>query len=428
MPSVSSMCRRASAGRRALVLVPLAAALTLGLASCVGQTDAATKISTISAQLNAHGYTNDGPATWWWEYDTVKAELGTASDTEVCGYPPEADRRCGPASGGSQSNQIPVSVTVTKLTPNTTYYFRACGQDLNDANPGCGSTLSFKTLAGTSYAYDSKWGTPGTGNGQFDEPWRIATDIAGNVYVGENGQNPRIQKFTPAGGFITKWGGSGTAGELDGVAGLATDAAGSVYATDQGSTIQKFTSSGTFVKTLTSCCEPYGYFQGVATDASGNVYVTELGPSEENDRVQKFSSTGSYVGQWGSEGTANGQFANAHDIAVDPAGNVYVADTDNYRTQKFTSSGTFLTKWGINDGRGAQYGIGTDSASRVYAADIDDGQVVKFSSSGALLATWPSASAPNPLLEPGDVASDPFGNIYVADTSNDRIQKFKPIQ
>ncbi len=84
-------------------LLTLSAVLSVALviAGCVGGTDPATNVTNVSAQLNGHGYTNDGPATWWWEYSTVKANLGTASDTEVCGYPPEADKRCGPASGGS---------------------------------------------------------------------------------------------------------------------------------------------------------------------------------------------------------------------------------------------------------------------------------------------------------------------------------------
>ena len=114
------------------MLALLALGAVLGLGACVGATEPATNVTNLSAQLNARGYTDDGPATWWWEYDSVKSDLGTANDTELCGTPPEADRRCGPAAGGSRSNQIPLSVTATGLTPNTTYYFRLCGQDNND--------------------------------------------------------------------------------------------------------------------------------------------------------------------------------------------------------------------------------------------------------------------------------------------------------
>jgi hypothetical protein len=130
------------------------------LASCAGATDPASNVTHVSAQLNAHGYSNDGPATWWWEYDTVKVELGTANDTEVCGSgagPKEPDNRCGPATGGSQSNPIPVNVVVSGLQPDTTYYFRACGQDTNDPEPTCANIRSFTTPAApvAVSAYDS---------------------------------------------------------------------------------------------------------------------------------------------------------------------------------------------------------------------------------------------------------------------------------
>jgi hypothetical protein len=130
-------------------LWPLAAlGIVLGQAACTGSTDPATNVRATQARLNAHGYTNDGPARWWWEYDTVQAELGTANDTEVCG----SGTRCGPAAGGSAGNQIALNTVVTGLTPNTTYYFRACGQDTNDAGPTCAQVRNFRTSRGDSTA------------------------------------------------------------------------------------------------------------------------------------------------------------------------------------------------------------------------------------------------------------------------------------
>jgi hypothetical protein len=85
------------------------------------------------------------------------------------------------------------------------------------------------------------------------------------------------------------------------------------------------------------------------------VFVVDWG----NFRIQKFSSTGTFITKWGSEGTGNGQFKSTGGIAVDPFGNVFVADSDNHRIQKFKlanpcPSGTtqivsgvcFVTKWG----------------------------------------------------------------------------------
>ena len=70
-------------------------------------------------------------------------------------------------------------------------------------------------------------------------------------------------------------------------------------------------------------------------DSSGNVYVADT----DNNRIQKFSSSGVFLAKWGSSGSGDGQFNNPWGIAVDSSGNVYVADTGNNRIQKFSSSG-----------------------------------------------------------------------------------------
>ena len=91
--------------------------------------------------MNAHGHSTGEPATWWWEYDTVQSDLGTANDTEVCGVgtgPKEPDNRCGPATSPSSAD-IPVNFVVSGLTPNTTYYFRACAQDQSWSQGACGT-------------------------------------------------------------------------------------------------------------------------------------------------------------------------------------------------------------------------------------------------------------------------------------------------
>jgi len=60
----------------------------------------------------------------------------------------------------------------------------------------------------------------------------------------------------------------------------------------------------------------------------------------------KYDSTGNYQTQWGSGGSADGQFLGTAGIAVDIDGNVYVADPGNYRIQKFTSNGGYILQWG----------------------------------------------------------------------------------
>ena len=74
---------------------------------------------------------------------------------------------------------------------------------------------------------------------------------------------------------------------------------------------------------------------------SGFVYVTE----SDNNRVQKFTSDGTFVAKWGSYGAGPGQFSSPTGVCVDAAGGVYVTDLFNARVQKFDAAGGFLTTW-----------------------------------------------------------------------------------
>jgi tripartite motif-containing protein 71 len=102
----------------------------------------------------------------------------------------------------------------------------------------------------------------------------------------------------------------------------------------------------------------------------------------------------SSVTHWGLRGLRESQFDKPHEVAVDSSGNVYVADTGNDRIQKFTGNGTFISKWGMS------------------------------------CTSYPIQDLPcqNPLNgdfnNPNGIAVDSSGNVYVADTGNDRIQKF----
>ncbi|HQJ88007.1 MAG TPA: PKD domain-containing protein [Methanoregulaceae archaeon] len=232
--------------------------------------------------------------------------------------------------------------------------------------------------------------------------------------------------------FVTAWGSGGTAnGQFNLSYGAALDGENNVYICDfQNNRVQKFTSSGTFLASWGSYGTANGQFRhpsGVAVDAAGTVYVAD----HYNHRVQKFTSSGAFLGKWGVYGSADGQMSFPYGIDVDDAGNVYVADYYNGRVQKFTSSGAFLMKFGSHGTGNGQFtypaGVAVDHAGTIYVADQYNHRVQKFTSSGTFLAVLGGpGTADDQMRYPTNIAFDSANNAYVADHGHHRIQKFSP--
>ncbi len=281
------------------------------------------------------------------------------------------------------------------------------------------------------YEFFSKWGSEGSGDGQFRSPIGIAIDSSGNIYISDQG-NHRIQKFTPDGTFLAKWGGyNGNDGQFHFPAGIAVDSLDYIYVADSyNSRIQKFTTDGTFVFKWGSYGNGDGQFYlpiGVAVDSSGFVYVSDWG----NHRIQKFTADGTFVSKWGSQGTGDGQFQYPREIAIDISGYVYVPDF-NHRIQKFTSDGTFICKWGGQGGEDGQFrnptDIAIDDSSSIYVADKENYRIQKFTSNGIFVTKWGSyGSGDGQFFGPGAIALDANGYIYVCDVGNHRVEKFRPV-
>jgi streptogramin lyase len=193
------------------------------------------------------------------------------------------------------------------------------------------------------------------------------------------------------------------------------------------------------------CDGQFNYPYGMTVSASGTVYVADTC----NDRIQKFDSTGTFLGKWGTHGAGAGQFYDPEGVAVLPSGDVYVNDTYNHRIQKFDSSGTFLLMWGwgVDDGSsefqtctsGCQagiigsgdgqldvpYGVAVDASGNVYVAEEGNHRVQKFDSTGTFVTKWGTyGSGDNQFNSPAGVAVDASANVYVADAANNRIQIF----
>jgi DNA-binding beta-propeller fold protein YncE len=120
----------------------------------------------------------------------------------------------------------------------------------------------------------------------------------------------------------------------------------------------------------------------------------------------------------GGHGKGKGQFDNPRGIAIDNAGNIFVADTDNGRIQKFSPNGTFVTSIATTDPNG----IAIDHAGNIYVAEIDSKhRVQKLGPDGTFIAEW----APG-LYGPRRIAIGPDDSIYVVDSGGNRIVKLGP--
>lgn len=268
------------------------------------------------------------------------------------------------------------------------------------------------TLAGKAAAFGTNDGT--RTDARFNGPMGIAADSSGNVYVADSG-NRTIRKVTPDGVVTTLAGTAGVRGSRDGTGpaalfanptGVAVDGSGNVYVVDfESATLRKITPAGV-VTTLAGSAGANGFVDGIGSasrfslpidvtvDTAGMIYVVD----RNNHAIRKVTPAGvvTTLAGSGSAGYANGSgtvatFKFPSGLAVDGAGNVYVADTDNQVIRRVTPSGEVSTVAGS--------GLGSVDAPGTAAAFYD----------------------------PKDVAADATGRIYVTDRGNHTVRKGTPI-
>ncbi|GAB4515950.1 MAG: TIGR03663 family protein [Anaerolineae bacterium] len=231
------------------------------------------------------------------------------------------------------------------------------------------------------------------GDGQFQQPWGVAVDAEGNVYVADT-WNHRIQKFTMDGQFLDKWG---------------------FFATTDGQLGQPLAMWGP---------------RGIAIDSQGNVYVADTG----NKRVQKFSPEGQFLGQWGGGGVLPGFMDEPVGLAIDDQDQIYVADTWNRRVQKFDANFNYLLEWPIvgweSESIYNKPYIAVDSAAGlVYVTDPEGYRVLVFDTQGVFRATFGQyGNDAMSFALPNGIAVMPDGRVVVADADNHRVLIFPRVQ
>jgi sugar lactone lactonase YvrE len=322
------------------------------------------------------------------------------------------------------------------------------------------------TLAGAAGESGSADGTNSTA--RFNGPYGVAVDGAGNVYVTDSG-NHTVRKITSDGVVTTLAGSVGESGSADGTnsaarffapAGIAVDGAGNLYTADIGnSTIRKVTSSGT-VTTLAGSAGQVGSADGtgsearflaatgITVDSSGNLFVADSG----NSTIRKVTSGGTvttFAGKAGEVGSDDvvpeqARFFIPYGLAVDIAGNLFVADTYNSSIRKVTSDGAVTTLAGLSEHPGSAngtgdtarfsypFGLATDTAGNIYVADSYNNMIRKVTSAGVVTTLAGSAGQPGSadgtgsaarFSYPSGVAVDSAGNIFVTDFDNSTLRK-----
>ena len=270
-------------------------------------------------------------------------------------------------------------------------------------------------------------GAPGSADGaapdaRFQSPGGIAVDTSGNVYVADTGNNT-IRKIARGGAVSTLAGLAGKPGREDGSGsaarflaplGIAVDGAGNLYVAEFASDIiRKITPEGE-VSTLAGSAGNPGSTDGtgdnahfrnpwsVAVDSTGDVYVAD----KSNFTIRQITPTGrvsTFAGFPGIPGDADGpgsyaRFSDPHGVAVDSAGNIYVADTGNNTIRKINSFGMVKTLAGMAGRAGDADGIGNkarfSNIQSVAAGDggniyVLDGNIIRKITPAGVVTTLP---------------------------------------
>ena len=293
-------------------------------------------------------------------------------------------------------------------------------------------------------------------------PVRVAVDSKGNFYFSDYYVN-RVRAVTLSDGKINTIAGDGTVGfkgdneaatgaSITDVHGIAVDASGNVFLSDtSNSRIRKIDTKGIITTYAGDGSRGFGgdgaaatsaklwLPAGLALDSAGNLYVADYG----NSTVRKIAASGGNIttvagtGTWGFSGDGGAankaQLGSPSSVAVDSAGNIYIGDSANNNIRKVTTDGnirTVLTGYSVQS-------LAVDGAGNLYFVDGINSVVFKMLPGGTVLSIAGTgqpgiggdggAGTSAQFDHPAGVASDSAGNVYVADTNNSVIRLLKPV-
>ncbi|WP_368565682.1 gluconolaconase [Pseudoxanthomonas sp. UTMC 1351] len=286
---------------------------------------------------------------------------------------------------------------------------------------------------------------------RFADPYGVAVDGDGTLYIADAGENNLIRKIG-VGGTITTLAGS-VEGFADGVgsaaafhtpSGLACDAAGNIYVADTGNhAIRKISPQGVvttlagngtagFRDGLGSQAQFNGPI-GVAVDATGNVYVADT----YNDSIRVIRADGHVITLAGAEqpGYQDGpaiaaRFDTPTALAVDALGNVWIADTRNNAIRKLTPSGEVSTLVSALPGEMSAVrrplSLAVTRDGLLYVGEMARGRILQLSRGGQWHVLTGGIRGQQ-LSRPSGLAINAAGALYAADATSYRIHKISPL-
>jgi sugar lactone lactonase YvrE len=267
--------------------------------------------------------------------------------------------------------------------------------------------------------YLTGWGGQGEEEGLFQGPRGVAA-AKGKVYVADT-RNRRIQVFDAKGRFIASF---GREAGLEEPFDLVVDEQGNIYVLDPlKDCVVKLSPEGRLLGKLGT---KFGLYRPRGIDIhNGSLYIADTG----GNRVMVISTDGELRAIIGEAGSGPGQFNQPTDVAVDDAGNIYVADTYNLRLQKLDSLGRYILEWPIpraNTFDGPHIAIWKGI---IYVTDPEGHMVAAYNVEGELIGEWGGAGeGPGQFNKPVGLAVDAEGRVYIADAYNHRVQKFEVVK
>ncbi len=278
----------------------------------------------------------------------------------------------------------------------------------------------------------------------------LDTDSSGNIYVASG---PNVDKFNASGLLQHTWTNTATNVPPSPASSVVVDASNSIYTLDGEDIgyyaqpyVKKMDSSGAVLATFSNGADGVlGNASSIAKGPDGSIYVVACGDlsgeGSTGSRIQKFDSSGKFVRSWhggfmpanSGGGSYYGSFGQ---IAVGPDGDVY-AFTESGITE-FSSDGVAIRQLPISTGGSADGQFGSQGPGdmaiapngEIYIADPDNHRIQVFSSTGLFQRAWGSLGYnyyDNSLQEPKHVAVSPSGLVYVGDVGSGRIKKFDSV-